>query len=380
MTAPTPEFTYAASGVDTDIEAEASAILYGYAKQTWGNRAGKLGEPIAQNDNFSGLKFAEIGQLPDGTVSFGNADGLGTKPEFARAAGRYDTIATDLVAAVADDAAIIGAEPAHMITVLKVNTLGQDRSRLPIIEELASGYLEPAKKAGIAVINGELAQTTTMGEFDKFKFNWDATLTWFAHESRLIDGSDIRPGDYLVGLAEDGIRCNGISLARTVLQTILGERWGEMDFYDQRMADAALTPSTIYSGAIVDMTGGADLDRKPKAVLHGAAHITGGGLPEKLLYRVLNRRGFGAIIDNPIEAPQFLRYIQGIGRISDHEAYRTWHMGQGMVLITPEPDDVMDVADQHGIESQVIGQVSRDPQSVIESTGLYSDRLTYEPR
>lgn len=206
------KLTYSKIGVDTTIEAEAASILYDFSKKTWVNRAGRLGEPRVLVDSFSGARFTRIAQLPPGTIEWGNADGLGTKPEIARLAGRYDTVATDLVAMVADDAAILEAEPAHLKTILKVNTLGQNRARLHYIKELASGYVPACAAAGVAVINGELAQHgDLMGKTDEFRFEWDATLTWYAHESRLLDGSAIVAGDYLIGLREEGLRCNVLS-------------------------------------------------------------------------------------------------------------------------------------------------------------------------
>jgi phosphoribosylformylglycinamidine cyclo-ligase len=373
-----PTFTYAQSGVDTDIEAMAAHIMYGYSKQTWANRAGKLGEPNALADGFSGVRYASISGLPEGTVEWGNADGLGTKPEIARLAGRYDTIATDLIAMVADDAAIQGAEPAHVKTILTVNTLGQDQSRLHYIEDLGRGYVEPAAEAGVAVINGEIAQhNDSDGTHKEFRFGWEATLTWYAHQSRLIDGSKIQAGDYIVGLRETGLRCNGISLVRRIMASVHGPNWSEATLDGERLVDLALAPSRIYTKALVDITGGYDLNRPAKAVLHGAAHITGGGLPEKLVTRLLRKQNLGAIIDSPFEAPSLIKYLQELGNVDDHEAYKTWNMGQGMVLIVPNADDIIEICRSHNMEAKVIGRVTVAPEVTVHSRGLRATKLTF---
>lgn len=377
MTSP-KKFTYGDVGVDTIIEAEAARLLFKYAKETWSNRKDKLGDPVQLVDSFSGARFTDIASLSEGTVSYGNADGVGTKPELARVANRYDTIATDLVAMVADDAAILGAEPAHLITVLKVNTLGKDKSRLSYIEDLARGYIPACADAGVAVINGEIAQhNNVMGDMDDFRFEWDATLTWYAHKTRLLDGSRIKNGDYLIGLQEDGLRCNGISLVRKILSTKLGSSWGETKHNSERLADLAIRPSKIYTKAIVDMTGGYDLARSPKAKLSGAVHITGGGIPEKLVYRLLNRLRLGAIIDDPFEPGELLQYCQKLGQVSDEEAYRTWNMGQGMVLISPSPKEVLRVCEVHGIPAKIIGHITSKPEVVIHSKGLHGSVLRF---
>lgn len=370
-------FTYAETGVDVDVEEKAANILFTHAKETWPNREGKIGSAETLQGGFSGLRFSRIGGLPDGTVEWGNVDGVGTKPEIVKAADRYDTIATDLIAMVADDAAIKGAEPAHIETILVVNTLGQDESRLHYIDDLGRGYVKAAKEAGVAIINGEIAQHSTLGgDISQFFFDWGAEATWYAHESRLLDGSAVQPGDYIVGLREDGLRCNGISAVRKALETRHGLKWGDTDFEGQRLADVALTPSRIYSGAIVDMTGGYDLDRTEKAKLHGAAHVTGSGIPGKL-GRLLIPSGLGAIIDNPYEPSNLMKYCQGIAQMKDYEAYRTWCMGQGMLLISQSPEDVMAVAFEHGIESKVVGRITDDSHITINSAGIEGGSLVF---
>jgi len=116
---------------------------------------------------------------------------------------------------VCDDAVIKGAEPILVKSVLSVNTLGQDESRLAYIHELANGYVKAAQEAGVAIINGEIAQhNDRMGRLESFSLDWSGDVTWFGHESRLITGHAIVPGDYLIGLREEGLRANGISLVR----------------------------------------------------------------------------------------------------------------------------------------------------------------------
>jgi phosphoribosylformylglycinamidine cyclo-ligase len=361
--------TYAQTGVDVDIEAKAARILYQASKQTWIHRQHTLGEVVVPFDDFAGLKFVRVDNLPKGTVMFGGSDGVATKAEFAERAGKYDTLAFDLMAMVCDDAVIRGGEPVLLKSVLDVNTLGQDDSRLPYIEQLAKGYVAAAKEAGVVIINGEIAQLNNrLGRLERFSLEWSADVTWFAHESRLITGYDIKPGDYLVGLREEGLRCNGISLIRKILKTEYGDNWEDKPFGGKTLIEIALLPSRIYSAAVTDMFGGYNLNRPAKAVLHGAAHISGGGIPEKL-GRLLRSGNHGARIDDPFEPCNLMLHCQGLGGVTDREAYRTWNMGQGMIIITPDPDQVMAVAEAHGIESKVIGNVVDKPGIRIASKG-----------
>jgi phosphoribosylformylglycinamidine cyclo-ligase len=367
-----PSQTYAQVGVDIDIEAKAANILYEAAKQTWPNRQGVLGEVLVPFDDFAGLRYINVAGLPKGTVMYGCSDGVATKAEFAERVNRYDTLAFDLMAMVCDDAVIRGGEPVAVKSVLDVNTLGQDEQRLPFIDQLAKGYVAAAKEAGVAIINGELAQLNDrMGDMDRFRLEWSADLTWFAHKSRLITGYNVKPGDHLIALREEGLRCNGISLIRKILRAEYGDNWHEADFNDKKLIDVALQPSRIYTGAVVDMFGGYDLERPAKTLLHGAAHISGGGIPEKL-GRLLRASGFGAIIEDPFTPCDLMLRCQELGNVTDKEAYRTWNMGQGMILVSPNPEEVIAVAGEHSIEAKVIGTIVKDPGIQLASKGHFA--------
>lgn len=369
--------TYGQVGVDVDIEAKAARILYEAARQTWQNRSGTLGEIIIPFDDFAGLRFIKVDNLPKDTVMSGGSDGVATKAEFAERAGQYETLGFDLMAMVCDDAVIRGGEPVLVKSVLDVNTLGQDERRLPYIRQLAEGYVHAANDAGVAVINGELAQLNDRArDMDRFSLDWSADVTWFAHESRLITGKAIRPGDAIVGLRETGLRCNGISLVRKLLRQEYGEHWEHELLDGTRLIDLALQPSRIYSSVVVDMFGGYDLSVAPKAIVHGAAHITGGGIPEKL-GRALRPSGLGAVIDEPFAPSLLMLHCQELGGVTEREAYKSWNMGQGMVLVSPTPTDVIAVARAHGVEAQVIGRVTKTPGIEIHTRGVHPDQVKY---
>jgi phosphoribosylformylglycinamidine cyclo-ligase len=367
--------SYAQSGVDVDVEEKAAKILYKAAKRSWENRRDQLGEVVTPFDDFSGLRMINVGGLPSGTVLNLGFDGVGTKVEFAERAGRYDTLAFDLMAMVCDDAVMRGGEPVLMGSILDVNTLGTDDTRLEIIEQLADGYSKAAEAAGVAIINGEIAQLGKhiSGTLDPLRFSWGASLLWFANEKRLITGREVKAGDAIIGLGEPGLRSNGISLVRRVLKQHYGESWHTKDLDGIPLVDLALMPSLIYTKAILEMFGGWDLARPGRTKLHAVSHITGSGLPGKL-GRVLKPSGLGAMIDNPMQPPDLMLHCQQIGEVSDREAYRTWHMGQGMVVVTPEPHTALAVARSHHLDAQVIGSITDAPSIKIASRGYYAER------
>ena len=113
--------------------------------------------------------------------------------------------------------------------------------------------------------------------------------------------------------------------------------------------------------------------REPKVELHGVAHITGGGVPGKL-GRVLRPSGLGAVIDEPFEPSDIMLYTQGIGNVEDAEAYRTWNMGQGMIVVGPNPEQVIEIAKSHGIEAKQIGYVSKGHSIRIRNKGAMQQK------
>lgn len=372
--------TYADAGVNIELGDDASKVLYEAAKLTWENRRGKLGEVVELFEDFSGLRAVRVGGLPDDAYMNLGFDGIGTKMELGERIGKHDTVAFDLLAMVCDDAVVRGAEPVLVGSLLDVNSLGREgNSHIDLVKQLATGYVNAARAANVAIVNGEVAELgARVSGYGEFNYNWGAGVLWFARRNRMFTGREIREGDSIVGLSETGFRSNGLSLVRKIMTRHYGNGWHNTWFDQKNVAELALTPSTIYSAAVVDMFGGFNDD--PKAEVHGVAHITGGGLPGKL-GRVLKPSRLGAIISDPFQPSEFVRFVQEIGQVSDREAYQTWNMGQGMVVITPEPEKVIGVAESHKIDAKYIGDVVKKPGIVIKNRGAYaheSGTLVYE--
>ena len=361
---------YKKAGVDIHLGDKASQILYQAARKTWANRTNQLGQVITPFDDFTGLRIIEIGKLPQGTVLGMGFDGVGTKIEIGERIGKHNTIAYDLFAMVCDDAAVRGAEPVLVGTVLDVNTLRKEATPfLKFIQQLAAGYVKAAREAGVAVINGEIAELgARVKGYGPFNYNWSAGVIWFARKERMFTGFEVKPGDALVGLKEEGFRSNGLSLARRILTQNLGDTWHTQSLNRKNLGALVLKPSRIYTRAIVDMIGG--VAGKPQAKVHGIAHITGGGVPGKL-GRVLKPQKLGAQIESPFHPGPIVSYCQELGNVSDQEAYRVWNMGQGMIVITPEPEKVIQVVNNNRIKTKIIGWVTKTPGITIVNKGFF---------
>ena len=151
-----------------------------------------------------------------------------------------------------------------------------------------------------------------------------------------------------------------------------GEHWHEKDFNGENIAKVAAAPSKIYSGFIIDTM--EEFGKEAKAKVKAIAHITGGGIPGKL-GRVLKPSGCGADIAHPFEPPDLMLHCQELGHVDDEEAYRTWNMGNGLMIITDQPEKILQIAKEHSIEAKLVGQVTQRPGIRIKSKGVFSKNI-----
>ncbi len=360
---------YAESGVNTELGDEVSKIFYNAAKETWKNRQG-LGKVITPTDDFSGLRVIDISSLPQGTLMNIGFDGVGTKIEIAERMNKHNTIAFDLFAMVCDDAIVRGAEPVIIGSILDVNSINVN-----LMKELAQGYIKAAEEANVVVVNGEIAEIgKRVNGFGKFNYNWGSTVVWFVNKNKIITGKNISVGDSIIALEEKGFRSNGFSLLRKVLSEKYGDEWHNSELNGEKIGNIALFPSKIYSKAVCDMFGG--IENEAKVKLNGVVHVTGGGVVGKLR-RVLETNGYGAILDNLFNPCSLMLHCQEIGNISDSEAYKTWCMGQGLLIISPEPEKVIEIALKYNINAKVCGKVTENPDIKIKSKGFNGGELVF---
>jgi phosphoribosylformylglycinamidine cyclo-ligase len=269
--------------------------------------------------------FGSLVELPAGyrqPVLVSSTDGVGTKAMVARAAGRLDTIGIDLVAMCVDDIACLGAEPLFFLDYISVGALDPDQ-----VDALISGVVEGCRRAGCALVGGEMAEhpgALEPGEFDLVGF-----AVGVVERDRILTGDRARVGDVLVGLPSPGLRSNGYSLARRVLFERAGLTLEDELFPGHSVADELLRPSVIYAPALRALLGDVDV--------RAVAHITGGGLAGNVP-RVLPE-GVDAELDRSAwEAPRVFAEIQRRGEVADEEMARVFNLGLGMVVVVPPGD------------------------------------------
>jgi len=248
-------------------------------------------------------------------------DGVGTKSEVARLAGRYDTIGLDCVAMSVDDLAVCGAEPLFFLDYVSVG-----RSDPAMIEAIVSGVADGCRQAGCALVGGEISEHAGVMEPGQFD------LVGFAVGVVEADGRfprGVQAGDRVVGIASPGLRSNGYTLARKVLIEPGDRRLDDPAWpgAEVTLADELLRPSVIYSPALRRLA--ADVE------VHGLAHVTGGGIPGNLA-RVLPD-GLGAEIRRGAwPEPRIFAVVAEAGGVAGDEMIRVFNLGLGMLAVVPD--------------------------------------------
>ena len=331
--------TYADAGVSIDAGEAAVERIKAHVASTF--RPGVLGNI----GGFGGLFRFPKEDYRD-PVLVASTDGVGTKALIAQATGRFTTIGLDVVAMCVDDLVCQGAEPLFFLDYIAVGRLDPDQ-----VDQLVQGVAEGCRRAGAALIGGEMAEhpgAMEPGEFDLVGF-----AVGVAERDRLLDGSLVRPGDLLIGLPSPGLRCNGYSLARRVLLDHAGRSLEEPAFAGARhtLADELLEPSVIYAPAVVALLRAVDV--------HAIAHITGGGLPGNLV-RVLPEQADAVVDRSRWEVPRIFSEIQRAGEVADEEMARVFNLGLGMVAVVAREDayKAIDVLRPAGVRAMEVGEIT----------------------
>jgi len=307
-------------------------------------------EVLGDIGGFGGLFRFDAKKYRDPVLVSGT-DGVGTKLRIALLMGRHDTIGIDLVAMCANDVAVCGAEPLFFLDYLAVGKLAVDKS-----ERIVAGIAEGCRQAGCALIGGETA------EMPDCYADEDYDLAGFAvgvvERDQMIDGSRVRPGDVLIGLASTGLHSNGYSLARRALldeaKLSLG---GLVSGLNETLGEALLRPTRIYVKTIRALVASGDIC--------AIAHITGGGLTENIP-RVLPDGCRAVLTRGAWKQPPLFGLIQSCGGIADAEMARVFNLGMGLVLVVPaeRAGQIMRLAEAQGDQACRIGVIESGESGV----------------
>ena len=310
MPAEKESLTYRAAGVDIDagaavVERIKPLVAKTFRKEVMGGLGG-----------FGAL--FDLSNRYKEPVLVSGTDGVGTKLKLAQQLGRHDTIGIDLVGMCVNDVLVQGAEPLFFLDYFATGKLDVDTT-VSVVGGIARG----CELAGCALIGGETAEMPDMyppGEYDLAGFCVGAL-----EKSAIVDGSAIRAGDAIIGIASSGAHSNGYSLIRRIVARA-GNPF-ELDLGGVNLADALMAPTTIYVKPILDLL--------RQTSVNGMAHITGGGLQENIV-RVVPE-GLGLTLDSGTwTLPPVFDWLQREGAVTNEEMWRTFNCGIGYTLIVAQ--------------------------------------------
>ena len=250
-------------------------------------------------------------------VLVSGTDGVGTKMNIARVFNDYTTIGQDLVAMCVNDVICSGAKPLYFLDYISTKTIDNN------VADVMVGILKGCEIAGVELLGGETAEHFRQNEYDIAGF-----CTGIVEKNEIIDGSLIKPGDKVIGLASSGIHSNGYTLINDML-------WRHKIYYKD--TPELIVPTTIYAPIVQEL-----LDEYP---ILGMSHITGGGIVGNLPRCIPN--GLEARVDyNSWPLPEIFKKIQLAGEIPEEEMKKVFNLGIGLCLIVP-PDVTIDTTIPH---------------------------------
>ena len=333
----TQSLTYADAGVDIEKANKLVHTIKSIAMHT--PRTGVMGEI----GGFGGLFSLNLSNV-ERPVLVSSTDGVGTKLKIAFMMDKHDTIGIDLVAMSVNDVVVQGAKPLFFLDYLAMGQLKTD-----MVADIVKGIGEGCRQANCALIGGETAEMP--GIYSNNEYDLAGFAVGLVDNSKIIDGSEIRVGHKLVGIASSGLHSNGYSLVRKICFDILKLR---IDSYvpdlGKTIGEELLTPTRIYSEIILRLI--RDLP------IHGLAHITGGGISENLV-RILPRTCKSLIRKSSWNIPPIFKFLQDAGNISNEEMLRTFNNGIGMIAVIPEQaaQDMMERLNSLETQAFIIGEI-----------------------
>ena len=329
--------SYEKAGVNLEAGYEVVRRIKSHVKST--NRPGVMGNIGAFGGMFD---LASLGYKEPILVS--GTDGVGTKLKLAFEMDKHDTIGIDAVAMCVNDVLAQGAEPLFFLDYVAVG-----HNEPAKIEAIVASVAEGCRQAGCALIGGETAEMPGMyggGEYDIAGFTCGVV-----ERAKLIDGTKVKVGDVLVGIASSGVHSNGFSLVRKIVSDNQFDlHQPHADLGENPLGEVLLTPTRIYVKQVLDVIRECDV--------HGISHITGGGFDENIP-RILSEGQGVEVKEGSWEILPVFRFLEKWGGVAHREMFNIFNMGVGMVIAldAAETDKAIEILAKHGEKASVIGRI-----------------------
>lgn len=338
------ELTYKRAGVDIDEGDRFIDIIAPLVRKTFRK------EVMTDIGSFGAFFKLDINKYREPVLVSGT-DGVGTKLKVAFMTDRHNTVGIDLVAMCVNDILTSGAEPLFFLDYFATGRLDPEKASMVI-----EGIVEGCKEAGCALIGGETAEMP--GFYGEGEYDLSGFAVGVVERSDIIDGSDIKGGDVLIGLSSSGLHSNGYSLVRKLFFDIMNKDvYAYIPETGSTIGDELLKPTRIYVRAYNALKG--------RIKIKGMAHITGGGITGNLP-RILPE-GVGAIVrEGSWPEPAVFSVIRNRGNVPVEDMRRTFNMGIGYIMIVSEDKagDAVSILKETGFDSYVIGDIVKGDKEV----------------
>ena len=273
-------------------------------------------------------------------VLVASVDGVGTKLKIAFAANKHDTVGADLVNHCVNDIAVLGARPLFFL-----DYIGAEKLEPRVFSELLGGFAKACRAASCALIGGETAQMP--GMYQRGEYDLAGCIVGVVDRGEIINGSRVRVGDVVLGLSSNGLHTNGYSLARKILfERLKLKLSSRIPGVRGTLGEELLRVHRNYQPLLAKV---------PRRMIHGLAHITGGGLIDNLP-RILPNNCDAAIDTRSWRVPEIFNFIGRKGNVDRTEMYQVFNMGIGMVAIVNQRDVA---AAKKMLRAKVIGRIER---------------------
>ncbi len=331
-----PGLSYRDAGVDIDAGNRLVEMIKPHARRT------RRPEVLGGLGGFGALFEVPLDRYRKPVLVAGT-DGVGTKLKLALQLGRHETVGVDLVAMCVNDLIVQGAEPLFFLDYYATGRLDVETAA-----SVVKGIADGCEQAGAALIGGETAEMPGMYSGDDYDLA--GFCVGIVEKDEVIDGSRVRAGDALIGLASSGPHSNGYSLIRKVLEVSRTDP--DQDFGGRPLGHVLLEPTRIYVKPLLELIRHAEIE------VRALAHITGGGLLENIP-RVLPEGTRAVIQAKSWQRPPIFDWLQQAGGIDDTEMYRTFNCGLGMVVCVPsaQAQQAMEILRGAGENPSLVGHV-----------------------
>ena len=308
---------YKKAGVDIEAGYKSVELMKKHVKETLRPEVmGGLG-------GFSGAFSMAAFKNMENPVLLSGTDGVGTKIKLAFLMDKHDTVGIDCVAMCVNDVACAGGEPLFFLDYIACGKNYPEK-----IAEIVKGVAEGCKQAGCALIGGETAEHP--GLMPEDEYDLAGFTVGVADAKDIIDGSKIKAGDTLVGIASSGVHSNGFSLVRKVFEMTKESLDTYYDELGKTLGEALIVPTRIYVKALKAV-------KDSGVTVKGCSHITGGGFYENIPRMLPD--GIRAVVKKEsYEVPAIFKLLQKKGDIAEEMMYNTYNMGLGMVLAVDSAD------------------------------------------